>query len=587
MQTMLRNTLIPLTALAFSVPGATSQTLQGQSVNSHGVTQTGNVIRTTTRLVQVSVVVTDKEGQPVTGLNKESFTILDGGHQQEIAMFAAETPSSSDKPVRTLPPNIFTNRHDVLGEAPGSNTVIFLDALNTSQADQAHVREQVLRFLKGIRPQDHFAIYALTAPTQVQILHEFTRDDAALVKAIEEYSIKPPDRSIVRFANALDFTELPTAILPMVPQDTMNPKTAEQSEELRDEYARMRTYPLVGAMIGIANHVAAIPGRKNLIWITGGTPLRLGHLPDKVRLSELGYRLRTPEYADTGYELMRAVAESCNAANVGMYGVDVHGVQVDARYDPGNRGNAGDPGTALQMAQKQLAAEQDVRDTYRMLADETGGTAFYGNNQVVEGMIRAFDDGRYAYTIGYYPDHIKWDGSFRKIQIKIKEEGDRARYRDGYYATPGDPSNLGDAEKQLKEAADSPLDSNSLSMMVSGQHMQQPSATSRELKFQVGVDVAQLHMENIKSHRTSAIDLVFVQRNDKTDVIAADKKHIGLDFTEEQYQGLLNTGAIFEWHLQLLPEAKDVRVIVRDTGSGQIGTVTVPVKTFFPATATR
>ena len=36
---------------------------------------TAPVIRTTTRLVQISVAVTDKKGLPVTGLKKDDFTI--------------------------------------------------------------------------------------------------------------------------------------------------------------------------------------------------------------------------------------------------------------------------------------------------------------------------------------------------------------------------------------------------------------------------------------------------------------------------------------------------------------------------------
>ena len=64
-------------------------------------------------------------------------------------------------------------------------------------------------------------------------------------------------------------------------------------------------------------------------------------------------------------------------------------------------------------------------------------------------------------------------------------------------------------------------------------------------------------------------------------MVAAEKKHIDLDFTDAQYQGLQTSGAIFERHLTLVSSAKDVRVLVRDAASGQIGTVTVPLKSFF------
>lgn len=609
MRTRIRRTLVSLAVLAVSVSGAHSQTQQNQSTGSGAATTQSKpnavadqgkpgeaqgkapVIRTTTRLVQVSVVVTDKKGQPITGLKKEDFTVLDGKEPQTIAIFSAEAPAVSSQPVRTLPPNIFTNRHDKLGEPPGSNTIIFFDALNTGLRQQAFAREQVLKFLKTIQPQDHFAIYALANPGQVEILHEFTQDDAALVKAINDYTVKQPEPPVVPFADAMNFAGVLPVMLPLVPQDSLVPRTSEDRAELEAEYARMRLYPEIAALIGIANHVASIPGRKNLIWISAGLKV-MGdpHLPNKVRLSELGYRLEKPEYAEDEEGLLRAVVESCNAANTVMYGVDAHGVQVATGMDPNRRSGLGasssgvvTPQTALRASQGRLGAQENVRFIYRMLADETGGTAFYGNNDLTEGMAKAFDDGRYAYTIGYYPDHGTWDGSFRKIQIKVSEEGVHARYRDGYYATADNAGNEGEKEKKILEAASSPLDSSALSMMVSGRHVQGP--TTRELEFQAGVDVAQLLLDHAGGHWKGGIDLAFVQRDDKLEVIAADKKHVDLDFTDAQYQSLLTVGAIFERHLTLLPEAKDVRAIVRDTGSGQIGTVTVPLKTFFPVAA--
>jgi VWFA-related protein len=553
----------------------------------------GPVIRTTTRLVQVSVVVTDKKGLPVIGLKKDDFTILDDGQAQKIAVFSSEAPVTASQPPRALPPNIFTNRHDKLGEPPGSNTVIFLDALNTRPLDQAYAREQVIKFLKTIQPQDHFAIYALTAPSEVLIVHEFTQDDAALVKAIKAFDVKQPS-SIWPLAQQLDFPGLPQAMLPMVPQDEATSATgargsAELRDELRTEYARFRVYPEVQALINIANHVATIPGRKNLIWITGGVRRSSSSqpLPDTVRLADWGYRIGAPQYATTEDELFRAVGESFNAANLVMYGVDVHGTQVDPGMDANrpagrNAGGVPTPTQALRSSQGRMNQEQSLRDTYRLLAEETGGNAFYGNNDITEGMSKAFDDGRYAYMIGYYPDHGMWDGKFRKVEIKVGGENLHTRFRDGYYAK-ADDSAIEDPEKQMQVAAASPLDSNALSMMVSAQH-EQP-ATKRELDFQVGVDVAQLLLQHAQGHWKGGIDLMFVQKDETTAVVAAEKKHIDLDFTDAQYQEMQTRGAIFERHLALLAEAKEVRVLVRDAGSGQIGTVSVLLRRFFPEDA--
>jgi VWFA-related protein len=389
----------------------------------------------------------------------------------------------------------------------------------------------------------------------------------------------------------------------MSPGDSMDPQAI--LDQRAADYARMRVYPLASALIHIANHVSAIPGRKNLIWISGGvkamgsvspqqnaplfgtsTTVESQHLPDKLKLSDMGYRLSEPKYVQTQQELFRAVIEACNAANVALYSVDVRGLTVGRTgMDVSQRGGSGlvTP-SSLQGQLNGLAGEQDVRFVYRQFADGTGGTAFYGNNDLKEGMSKAFDDGRYAYTIGYYPNHGTWKGDFRKIQINVARPDMHARYRDGYYATEDIDGLQTDPEKQIQEMGNSPLDSTALSMMVSVRHMKtQPASTlgaEHELEFQVGVDVAQLLLEQGGGHRKGSIDLVFIQRDEKGQALAAEKKHVDLDFSDAQYQGLLTAGAIFERHLVLNEQAKDVRVLVRDGGSGQIGTVTVALKGF-------
>ena len=47
----------------------------------------------------VSVVVTDKKGQPTAGLKKESFTVMDESSLQPIVFFSAESPA----PVEATP----------------------------------------------------------------------------------------------------------------------------------------------------------------------------------------------------------------------------------------------------------------------------------------------------------------------------------------------------------------------------------------------------------------------------------------------------------------------------------------------------
>ena len=73
------------------------------------------VLRVTTRLVQVSVIVTGKKSEPVTGLTKDDFVVLDKGKPQQIQFFSEEAygvlpPQKDQKP---LPVNVFSNGANV------------------------------------------------------------------------------------------------------------------------------------------------------------------------------------------------------------------------------------------------------------------------------------------------------------------------------------------------------------------------------------------------------------------------------------------------------------------------------------------
>ena len=53
------------------------------------------VLRAETRLVQLNVIAQDKKGQPIEGLKREDFTLLDNGKPQNITLFSSEPETLS------------------------------------------------------------------------------------------------------------------------------------------------------------------------------------------------------------------------------------------------------------------------------------------------------------------------------------------------------------------------------------------------------------------------------------------------------------------------------------------------------------
>ncbi|HJX83454.1 MAG TPA: hypothetical protein VJ723_03830, partial [Candidatus Angelobacter sp.] len=68
------------------------------------------VLKANTRLVVVDVVATDRQGQPISGLQTQDFTVFEDGRQQKISDFSYQQPGTRVTQVTLhLPPNVVSN----------------------------------------------------------------------------------------------------------------------------------------------------------------------------------------------------------------------------------------------------------------------------------------------------------------------------------------------------------------------------------------------------------------------------------------------------------------------------------------------
>ena len=79
------------------------------------------------------------------------------------------------------------------------------------------------------------------------------------------------------------------------------------------------------------------------------------------------------------------------------------------------------------------------RKALRGIADETGGTM-----STVEmsrlGVERIDERTRSGYLLGYYPSNTRWDGTFRRIVVKVTRPNTTVQFRHGYYARTDIPT---------------------------------------------------------------------------------------------------------------------------------------------------
>lgn len=527
------------------------------------------VLRSSTRLVQLNVVVQDKKGEPLTGLKKDDFTVLDQGVAQQIAVFA---PRSALPPVAvsktTVPGNVFTNRYDETGPAPGSVTVILFDALNTSLQNQSYAREQVIKFLRQLQPQDHVAIYILT--TQIIPVTEFTQDSASLLRAVQQFS--GHDSALLEAA-----TQNTSDIVQPDPSSAAASRMAAQLKQFVDggdgqinDFANVdRALTTTSAIEAIANHVAQIPGRKSLIWVSGSFPIAIGFDADSLFQP-------SREHRNFGPEIERAT-RALNHANMAIYPVDARGLMVSPMFSAENR-TGFNPRQPFNTGV--LSPDPSNFDTMITLADRTGGRAFYNTNDIEGAIQRAIGDGQYTYTIAFYPTHGKWDGKFHELKVKIADKGYTLRYRKGYFAVP-EPKNGEEENKQNLEAAlASPVEWTNLDVQVA---LKQYQTDSRALVLQVALNAHELQFTPKADRQEALVYAIFGQLGEGNKSISSEKETFNMNLKPETYQKLLQDGLKFSGQIVLAPETTRLRVIVEDGKTGTIGTLTIPIKQYLDA----
>jgi VWFA-related protein len=503
-------------------------------------------LQVTTRLVQVNVIVTDGRGNPFRALRRDDFLLLDENQPQEIAVFAMETSESTSAVEEPLPANAFSNHIDRKGTLPGSVTVILLDGLNTRFEDQAYSKGQVIKFLKQLKPTDRVALYTLGR--DLRILHDFTSDAAPLLRKLEKY----------RGRNSLE-AEASDPEAPDTGNEEIDAFLAESNQAIADFYTVNRVGRTLAAIEAIANHLQAVPGRKNLVWVSSSFPLRIG--ADELSLPGPSRDARsfTPEIERT----VRAL----NNSSVAIYPVDARGLV--GYFGP--RGGA----ASRRPSPATLGQIRGPIETMLTLADRTGGRAFYNTNDIAGSVRRAIEDSRVTYVLGYYPSHGKWDGKFRRLKVQVKRPGLRARYRQGYFALTQPQLDERQAEGLMRSAAWNPLDATGVGLTVQATPFQ--SAGANWLRLEVQIAQPGVILEQQEGRWVGGIDFLYIQRREDGTVLAGPVRRLPINMSPESHERAQEQGMTFTRLVETLPGVELMMLIVRDPISGAMGSVRIPV----------
>jgi|SRR5579872_265023 VWFA-related protein len=370
-------------------------------------------IRQTVRRVVVDVMVRDASGKPVHGLTAGDFTVKEDHHPERVLSFDVydfDKPSISRGPnAPPLPPNLFLNVPTVPEHGP--LYVILYDMVNMEKEDQMTARPQILKFIKNAPAGTRFAVFVNS--DEVYLAQGFTTDKDLLYACLDSKHARPH-----------------------VPKIFLNGRS----------YGMGDPYTVMDVMTHIGQYLDGIPGRKNLIWVSGRFPAavfpREGDPVDAQ--DDIRQEMTTLAQAQVAVfpVSVRGVVVACEGCMTGAMPNGGAGGQ-EVSLPPGQAApNALSSPTAspvvsgMQVAGKGTGSLVEDNATEDEIASETGGRAFYSDNSVSALLEQATEDGGNYYTLTYSPSSSSDDGKCHGISVEVAGGKYQLSYRRSYCRAP-------------------------------------------------------------------------------------------------------------------------------------------------------
>ena len=299
-----------------------------------------------TRIVLTDVTVTDSHGNIISNLPQSDFQVYDNNRPQTLTSFQEHVQTPDIAPaVAPTAANVYTNASML--HLPSTVNVILIDTTTIRLTDQMYLYQQLTKFVQELPAGEPVAIFNRAGQATL-LLQDFTSDHQLLLTAVR--------RAVPRFRS----------------YDA--PYTTGSD-----------------TLIQIDAYLKQVPGRKNVLWFSGGSNAFLQLDP-----------IDEPE--------RRFIYDMLEADRIALYPIDARGLTVNF---------------ATYRAYQQMLMQQD--------ADTTGGHAYMNNNGLAKIASHVIStDGSY-YTLTYSPDDVTRDGKWHNVKVKLNDSSYHLSYRHGYY----------------------------------------------------------------------------------------------------------------------------------------------------------
>ncbi len=471
-------------------------------------------------LVLVPVQVEGPGGKPLRGLHQGDFVLRGDGKVQPIKIFEEtggppeSTPAAKPATPAATAVGEFSNVPN--GGLPQHLLIIAIDRVNTPYGEQGWARQALLKyFSKGV-PEQPFALVEITEDGLVQI-HSFSSDPKALLDAIGNdhgKMSKAEQKHEVKGEIAMPCG--------LCPSDTAHFKGTVETKAIN---------ATVLNFMQLEQAYGGIPGRKSLIWLSAD-------MPDVEEISAI-----------------------LNRGNIGLYPVNLRGIQADTHLlgedDDTHTGSSEPP-----------SGDNGIRE----LASRTGGRYCSAMTELKSCIGQAVADSTNYYLLGFYVTQQDRKPGWHKLEVKLTSGRGRIYSRSGYYLEPRTASTQDEILGSLIVAANTQIAYTGVAFSVQ-RLTESTGVQSSTVGFRIRVPATSVLLQSGQRNLSYEIAMVALsQKGEPT----AEAHTIRLDLNAEQTEHALAQGWRYDETLSQ-PGSAAMKFIVRDNGTGNIGSVVVPL----------
>jgi len=559
--------------LALPIPAAPQNSAQGETV-----------FTSNSELVLVPVEVLDGSGRPLHGLKREDFVLKSDGNPQRIGLFE-EVQAPPPPPLITAPSVVNASSPSSapasaparFSNLPGTGIpqqlfIVAIDTVNTPIRLQSWARAQLIKYLQASPPRQPMEIVAVTGDGLRQV-HPFSTDTASLIASIRKVH------------SGMTRQDIQSPLLSrMDPQGRIDSYSSVVSQ-LQQRQAEDVAGNVDGGFATLRNFeeiawaYSGIPGRKTVLWLTTGFPLQqmepnapamFGHGPGRGGLAYSGVMRVNNDLLPAFQRAFTAL----NKANVMVYPVDVAGLPMEAMWDvsqPPSLYSHPEFNNLSPLILSDRAAES--RDGMKELAHRTGGKTCTAGNDVKFCLEQAMAESSDYYLLGFYVPQQNRKLGWHKLKVTVNAYHGEVRARNTYYLRALGTAPEQEQQQDLRGAIDAAV--NFTGILFNVQPGVRAAGATAPLVFKISVPAASILLQ--PGQEKLSFDVISIPLSAQARPLDKRSRIVKLEMNPQITQKALLQG----WNLVNSIAADGsiaaVRVVIRDNGTGRIGSVTFPV----------